>query len=260
MIDILTGTAFDAPKRFNHREDEVALEFPSSVSQRARGLNALKAQNWKAAKKSAPTARDYVQAGLIHMWDGIENAGWGVHDGTAQTWTDLVGSNHITAPTTLAWGEEHLQARAMHTNAISLSFVFYEIVVRRIANGYFLTNGNNNVLVGYYATNKFIVTNGAQGTSWPQLHPDAVPLNAIRTISHSPKDSSYHARVNGSVGQAGATEWFSNYRSDFQIAARTANSNCANTDFFCIRLYSRVLTDAEISANYAVDAARFNPT
>lgn len=43
MIDILTGTAFDAPKRLHHREDEVALE--SGVGSRSRGLLALKAQN-----------------------------------------------------------------------------------------------------------------------------------------------------------------------------------------------------------------------
>ena len=49
MVNILTGTAFDPPKRLNHRDDEGALEFPSSVSSRARGLLALKAQNWRAS-------------------------------------------------------------------------------------------------------------------------------------------------------------------------------------------------------------------
>ena len=42
-----------------------------------------------------PTARDYVQDGLIAMWDGIENAGWGVHDPNATVWKDLVGSLDI---------------------------------------------------------------------------------------------------------------------------------------------------------------------
>ena len=46
MVNILTGTPFDPPKRLNHREDEGALEFPSSVSSRSRGLLALKAMNW----------------------------------------------------------------------------------------------------------------------------------------------------------------------------------------------------------------------
>ena len=29
------------------------------------------------------TAQSYVQSGLIAHWDGIENAGYGVHDATA---------------------------------------------------------------------------------------------------------------------------------------------------------------------------------
>ena len=41
--------------------------------------------------KSGYTARDYVQDGLIAMWDGIENAGWGVHDPNTTVWKDLVG-------------------------------------------------------------------------------------------------------------------------------------------------------------------------
>lgn len=37
-----------------------------------------------------PTALDYIQDGLVGMWDGIENAGWGVHDPSATTWVNLV--------------------------------------------------------------------------------------------------------------------------------------------------------------------------
>lgn len=66
MIDILTGTAFDATERMHHREDEVALEFPSGVSSRARGLLALRAQNWRASGGPtpppwAPTENAYVE-------------------------------------------------------------------------------------------------------------------------------------------------------------------------------------------------------
>ena len=35
------------------------------------------------------TATDYVQDGLIAMWDGIENAGFGIHDSEAAIWKDL---------------------------------------------------------------------------------------------------------------------------------------------------------------------------
>lgn len=39
------------------------------------------------------TAADYVQDGLIAMWDGIENAGLGIHDYDAINWTNLVAGS-----------------------------------------------------------------------------------------------------------------------------------------------------------------------
>ena len=48
-----------------------------------------------AAANAVPTARSYVQDGLVAMWDGIENAGWGVHDNNATNWVDLVGGASI---------------------------------------------------------------------------------------------------------------------------------------------------------------------
>jgi hypothetical protein len=45
------------------------------------------------------TAKDYVQDGLVAMWDGIENAGRGVHDDTATVWKDLVGVYGLDLPT-----------------------------------------------------------------------------------------------------------------------------------------------------------------
>lgn len=47
------------------------------------------------AKSGVPTARDYVQDGLVAMWDGIENAGWGVHDPNATAWKNLVGAEDM---------------------------------------------------------------------------------------------------------------------------------------------------------------------
>ena len=43
-----------------------------------------------------PTAKDYVQDGLIAMWDGIENAGWGQHNSSERSiWVDLVGGHNM---------------------------------------------------------------------------------------------------------------------------------------------------------------------
>lgn len=44
----------------------------------------------------ALSAKSYVQDGLVCLWDGIENVGYGVHDGAATGWVDLVGG--LTIP------------------------------------------------------------------------------------------------------------------------------------------------------------------
>ena len=36
------------------------------------------------------TAKDYIQNGLIALYDGIENVNWGIHDNNANEWKDLV--------------------------------------------------------------------------------------------------------------------------------------------------------------------------
>ena len=46
--------------------------------------------NIACAKDEGLSAKSYVQDGLAHQWDGIENVGYGIHDGSASTWIDLV--------------------------------------------------------------------------------------------------------------------------------------------------------------------------
>lgn len=42
------------------------------------------------------SAKSYVQDGLIAQWDGIENIGYGRHDGASIIWVDLIGNRTAT--------------------------------------------------------------------------------------------------------------------------------------------------------------------
>ena len=44
------------------------------------------------------SARSYIPEGLLNLWDGKENAGYGVHSDTLTAWTDLVGGHNLTLP------------------------------------------------------------------------------------------------------------------------------------------------------------------
>lgn len=52
------------------------------------------ARNAAWGGKKGITAKNYVQDGLVAMWDGIENAGLGRHDANATVWKDLSGNGH----------------------------------------------------------------------------------------------------------------------------------------------------------------------
>ena len=38
---------------------------------------------------------DYITDGIVALWDGIDNAGFGIHDLDAIAWTDCIGGNQI---------------------------------------------------------------------------------------------------------------------------------------------------------------------
>ena len=57
-----------------------------------------------ADNASGWTAHSYVQKGLKASYDGIENAGTGVHDSTSATWKDLTGNGYDgTLASTVSW-------------------------------------------------------------------------------------------------------------------------------------------------------------
>lgn len=76
----------------------------------------------KAAGKGL-SAKSYIQDGLVAMWDGIENAGWGTHDPNATTWKDLIEGAEI--PNTNTWTDRgfycHKNYYSLRTATISNS-------------------------------------------------------------------------------------------------------------------------------------------
>ena len=51
----------------------------------------------------AATSASYVQRGLIAQWDGIDNAGTGVHNHNATVWKDLKGNLDMTLTSKGRW-------------------------------------------------------------------------------------------------------------------------------------------------------------
>ena len=71
------------------------------------------------------TARDYVQDGLIAMWDGIENAGWGTHDPNATVWKDLAGNRDFSLTSHGLFGTSYLACGGLGAAAIGAPMMEY---------------------------------------------------------------------------------------------------------------------------------------
>ena len=212
-----------------------------------------------------PTARGYVQDGLVALWDGKENAGWGVHDATATDWVDLTGggrnwANIVTGSN--SWGADHLSVyqntRRNQTWTIGTAVNTIEVCGWSEASDSFLlfslggTDEDSNKLFSILPTNN-------RGFQFLSRSPSMFkPHNADWTASATWGDAANpdHTYYNGEEmpHTAGSTSWGS-----MSVAAFTPNASYSfRGKVRSIRVYDRALTAAEVAANYAVDKARFN--
>ena len=235
-----------------------------------RSLIAARAALTGGAKLSA---KSYVKNGLVAMWDGIENAGWGVHDAAATVWKDLIGScdgtgynvswddncaifNGTSSRIDLASRAPFLSSDLQADFVISLSTPYQASTVFN-AGGY-----------GGYARCATISTSAQKIVTSTSGNSSQVPRNlwAISlqgrafSIAYNSSDSvaAFEDGVASSKSGTGAVD---DNSSVAHLGARQTSAGYGQYfrgRIYCLRLYSRALTAAEIAANYAIDKARFN--
>lgn len=220
-------------------------------------------------KDAEPTARDYVQDGLIAMWDGIENAGWGTHDANAPV--DLVTNTRLKTVGGVLTTDTTFDAPAgayYYTNveefrqALNARDFTFETVVRA-------EKGSNNGIVSIdsrglwiYASIDYNVStvncmakSYAQGAS-PRFRNEgmfSICVVGRQTPSLFLNGIEYQFSY-GDLDEAKNNTFFIGGMNGIAVFASALKK------FGNVRLYSRALTADEISHNYAVDKARFKLT
>lgn len=230
---------------------------------------------------------DYVQDGLYYQLDGIENAGRGVHSATATTWTDLTGNGRdakfLNAASGLVWqddaaylyGKTH-DGMAKIAGLPSMTAFTFEIVSRCDLQDEYARLFDNEA---YYANNPGKRFAGLFGTvAYPNnmsficgddadLNYTEIPKGTLkRAISLTPNENSSNiiglaAYLDGEYKQTlyPGKYWAKSTTNYIDVANRSNNPNRgSDMAVFAIRCYNRILTDAEIAHNYAIDKVRFN--
>lgn len=226
-----------------------------------------------------PTAKDYVQDGLVAMWDGIENVGWGVHDNNATTWKDLIGNLDATAINSPVFGDNHTDTSNGYwslpssvSEIVEMQSLTAEAAFQPSTSGETVENqgivgiGNNRSLWLFIGnpprhSNSSIVwqvrrsgsirawyNNGALGTA---AHSCSVVAN--NSVCNTYLDSAICTITpNISAGSATSTDKFYIGMMSDTVVWHTFHGRTHS-----VRLYSRALTAEEIEHNYEIDKARF---
>ena len=237
---------------------------------------------------SEPSLNPYVKNGLLAMWDGEWNAGWGVHDSNATTWLELV--NNIasdTLPSTLSFASDHLikgTSNLYLINDASSLFSGVTAVTFEICNSLSVASANNNGAHFVYAEPLKLafggfrnttssgsfqgpmmyrdknITNGvANGTAWNGVKTFSVASKAFVFTNLSASGArALEAYFNGTklTGRYSAYTSTTTYNNYIRIASATSGQ----AEIYSIRIYGRALSASEIAANSAVDAQRFSIT
>ena len=248
---------------------------------------------WGGRRK--PTAKDYVQNGLVAMWDGIENTGWGTHDGSAATWKDLVGGFDAVKVGSPTWSDNAgntngtnntflatIPTQSTFINAAKSGFVTTEICLSTSATWGsrcpFSIEDSSGTSSAYRFVQIFMQASktylpapyNLNGTAFIGTGPVFDDPSGTISCSFGSNGARIYATPsrNGLLGTEGSTTigQYATFNpatldqigvNNWYVRIGRTHNNSMSAAYHCVRLYSRALTVSEIAANYAIDKARF---
>lgn len=219
--------------------------------------------------KAAPTARSYVQNGLVAMWDGIENAGWGVHDASAATWKDLAGNRDLVLGSAATVHDNYI-ATAEASPITVPSDEIDGVQTIQVCVHYCGNSGSAIISVkrGQYirmakvggSYNIYANGNKSTGSASHSIIGTATKTNDVTLTATGPWMAQNKFYQNDEDRTAlGESNWWRIRNGLVMGVSYGDNSTFGNfASIYSVRLYSSALTAAEIAANYAIDKERFN--
>lgn len=204
----------------------------------------------------------YVTDGLIVMFDGEWNAGIGKHNASATTWANLVGTEKPSLLSTMSWGSDCLNIPSSGTGvSISLSTAtvrHIEIVCRSdsTVSTAFAVAGHENSSFVFYQSGKALVSNAKKSVLGTFMKGATFSLSVAYdgTTATDAWLDGIAATLNADSTSISSGSFST---SALRIGGRSAGTLGFMGCIYCIRVYTRALTAAEVASNYSVDQRRF---
>ena len=213
-------------------------------------------------EQTTPFENPYVTDGLVAMFDGEWNAGWGIHDETATEWKDLCGGESLI----IGGGTPIINAQSIDCSSQGKGICYWKYSSGREIAFASPTSYSIEVVCKVNINVDHVVFRNGDNRFWQGLK-NRIILGALRNITPSlralPTIVSYYLDfVNRATYRNGElytkTGLDSNTFRSGRFIIGTDNSSYAGAEVFAFRVYSRALTAEEIAANYAIDKERFN--
>ena len=220
-------------------------------------------------------AQPYVTDGLVGRWDGIENAGEGIHDASTNRWVDLTGQggDFILRTQTATFTDQGLKKNAKgvcatnllaHTGVLTIEGAISGMPSIGWVNAAFL-GAHQTMTLRNEADNKRTFFFDYKNLTWTMTgQSDALTISAVYAMSGTTPKAQYFyvdgASPNGSA--ISSTYWSGSASTNTWIGGRLnyPDSNDAQTYGYTVhalRFYNRTLSEGEAAYNSAVDRLRF---
>ena len=219
----------------------------------------------------------YVTDGLVGRWDGLENAGEGIHDSAAARWVDLSGQggDFIRLSSAASFTETGLRKKAAgvcatnlvaHTDVLTIESAVSDVPSSGWVNAVFLGK-DQTVTFRNESGNKRQFFFDNDHFKWNMTgQPNELTVAAVYALNVStPQGQSFYldgaAPQNGSV-YGNDMYWNGAAQVNTCIGGRMNNADKNDVLTYgytvhALRFYNRVLTAGEIAYNAAVDKLRF---
>ena len=231
---------------------------------------------------NGPTASDYIQDGLISIWDGEWNGGIGIHDALSPIWKNLIadGADIPTTLPSLSWGDKCLVRDGVDGISflsgidlsdpisprtleivfsaegfpVSPSSVYYIFRAETIGTRVQYASGGK-VQVCLRAAGGYIDS----GLTGPSIETSTLSMVGTTTQLLSDIRYAYYYTNGIKIGQ-GLFGRNPDSNPQFELFSTTGRDWPEENiiRIFCIRFYNRALTETEVLHNHEIDDARFN--
>ena len=212
-------------------------------------------------------ADDYIQDGLVAMFDGIENAGWGEHTDELKYVNLVTGKNYsFENSNNVLWGSDCLKILESGDRASGLRTGFYikasELGISTDAQNYTI----ECALRAYDAEYQLISFDGSFGRTQGTASIDnfqGVIYSAYLSDTNTHQwgvNGDIRSKTNSKVSQEIFDGFYWDNREAYNSSAFRFGytyTNVCRSDIHCARVYNRVLTVEEHNYNRNIDKARF---